>query len=208
MIQATVKNLFGLTSFLTTRDSWAGNIEEVLTEAAPRTDCPVHLPDAPDPVSPWPHWPTMAEVMAGRGAGTRRRQQVLGDDAAALSGGRGVTMASNETHTAEGEPRPHHCPAQRRVCPGVSSVSIKQRKQVRKRIFCAILSFKMIVYQDKLGINIGKTPPKSGDFSQIKLYSRLTSSPEPDIERMDFTDAARWLGGLWHTWDRQGNPLK
>lgn len=161
-----MKNLFGLTSFLTTRDSWAGNIEEILTEAAPRTDCPVHLPDAPDPVSPWPHWPTMAEVMAGRGAGTRRRQ--LGDGAATVSWG---LATSNDTHTVEGDPRPHHCPAQRRVCPGVSSVSIKQRKQ-------------------------------------IKLYSRLTSTPEPDIGRMNFTDAAHWLSGLWHVWDLQGNPLK
>lgn len=51
-VPATVKNLFNLSFFLTNRDAWAGNFEELLLET-PRTDAPLHLPDAPPPATPW-----------------------------------------------------------------------------------------------------------------------------------------------------------
>ncbi|XP_051122383.1 non-specific phospholipase C3-like isoform X2 [Andrographis paniculata] len=44
-IPATVKKLFNLKSFLTKRDAWAGTFECVLNRTAPRTDCPVSLPE-------------------------------------------------------------------------------------------------------------------------------------------------------------------
>ena len=112
----------------------------------------------------------MAEVMLGRGAvssqaivpswvisgpvlracfwlqGTRRVQEASASE----------IVDGNDTHAEGGDPRPHHCPMQKRVCPGVSAVSIKQRKQ-------------------------------------IKLYSRLTNTPEPDVDSMEFEDAARFV---------------
>lgn len=123
--------------------------------------------------------------MLGRGAGTRRRRQQANttnstntsNASAGLSGLQdhidcNVTAGGgNGTHAACGAPRPHHCPQQKQICPGVNAVSLKQRKQ-------------------------------------IKLFSRLTTTPEPDVDSMDFGVAARWLGGLWHAWDAQGNPLK
>ena len=51
-VPATVKNLFNLSFFLTKRDAWAGNFEELLLET-PRTDAPMHLPAAPPPATPW-----------------------------------------------------------------------------------------------------------------------------------------------------------
>ena len=51
-VPATLKNLFNLSFFLTKRDAWAGSFEELLLEN-PRTDAPVHLPDAPAPATPW-----------------------------------------------------------------------------------------------------------------------------------------------------------
>ena len=51
-VPATIKNLFNLSSFLTKRDAWAGNFEELLLDS-PRDDAPMHLPDAPAPASPW-----------------------------------------------------------------------------------------------------------------------------------------------------------
>jgi len=48
-VPATVKNLFGLPAFLTERDAWSGSFDEVFTLAQPRTDAPMHLPDAPAP---------------------------------------------------------------------------------------------------------------------------------------------------------------
>ena len=164
-IPATVKHLFNLTTFLTGRDAWAGNVEELLTEVQPREDCPLHFPDAPDPAAPWPHWPTMADIMAGRGAGTRRLQGNSSSSAGVRDQG------GNGTHSEDGAPKPHHCPMQKRVCPGTNAVSVKQRKQIR-------------------------------------LYSRLTNTPEPNIDSMVFGEAAAWLGGLWHAWDAQGGPLK
>eukprot|EP00249_Psilotum_nudum_P036345 c6857_g1_i1 orf=255-1811(-) len=51
-IPATLKKLFNLPSgFLTKRDAWAGTFESVLSRSTPRTDCPVTLPDAPEPAS-------------------------------------------------------------------------------------------------------------------------------------------------------------
>lgn len=44
-IPATIKKFFNLKSFLTKRDEWAGTFEVVLNRAAPRTDCPVTLPE-------------------------------------------------------------------------------------------------------------------------------------------------------------------
>jgi len=51
-VPATLKNLFNLSFFLTKRDAWAGNFEELLLDS-PRTDAPMHLPDAPPPAAPW-----------------------------------------------------------------------------------------------------------------------------------------------------------
>ena len=51
-IASTVKNLFNLSTFLTKRDAWAGNFEELLLDA-PRTDAPLHLPTAPRNMTPW-----------------------------------------------------------------------------------------------------------------------------------------------------------
>ncbi|KAL5724849.1 phospholipase C [Ranunculus cassubicifolius] len=46
-IPATIKKMFNLPSFLNNRDAWAGTFEDVVGElSAPRTDCPVVLPDA------------------------------------------------------------------------------------------------------------------------------------------------------------------
>ena len=45
---STAKNLFGLKGFLTRRDAWAGSFHELLTLDTPRTDAPLHLPDAPE----------------------------------------------------------------------------------------------------------------------------------------------------------------
>lgn len=51
-VPATIKNLFNLSFFLTQRDAWAGSFDELLLEV-PRSDTPLHLPDAPLPASPW-----------------------------------------------------------------------------------------------------------------------------------------------------------
>eukprot|EP01059_Diplonema_ambulator_P033904 TRINITY_DN732_c0_g2_i2.p1 TRINITY_DN732_c0_g2~~TRINITY_DN732_c0_g2_i2.p1 ORF type:complete len:483 (+),score=222.73 TRINITY_DN732_c0_g2_i2:45-1493(+) len=46
-ILSTMKKLFGYEKFLTKRDEWAATFEDILSEDEPRTDCPMHLPDAP-----------------------------------------------------------------------------------------------------------------------------------------------------------------
>ena len=45
-ISATLTGLFNLSTFLTKRDEWAGSFEELLREI-PRTDAPMHFPEAP-----------------------------------------------------------------------------------------------------------------------------------------------------------------
>eukprot|EP00931_Biecheleriopsis_adriatica_P121075 TRINITY_DN96156_c0_g1_i1.p1 TRINITY_DN96156_c0_g1~~TRINITY_DN96156_c0_g1_i1.p1 ORF type:complete len:586 (+),score=45.27 TRINITY_DN96156_c0_g1_i1:99-1856(+) len=51
-VPSTIKSLFNLSFFLTKRDAWAGSFEELLLDS-PRTDTPLHLPDAPLPAKPW-----------------------------------------------------------------------------------------------------------------------------------------------------------
>uniref|UniRef100_A0A7S3JZJ1 Phosphoesterase n=1 Tax=Aureoumbra lagunensis TaxID=44058 RepID=A0A7S3JZJ1_9STRA len=57
-VAASVKTLFNLTSFLTKRDAWAGTFDELFSESSPRTDTPLHLPQAPNASSPWDPPPT------------------------------------------------------------------------------------------------------------------------------------------------------
>jgi hypothetical protein len=53
-ISSTLKTLFNLTTYLTSRDEWAGSFDELLLET-PRSDAsmPLHLPRAPTPAKPW-----------------------------------------------------------------------------------------------------------------------------------------------------------
>ena len=46
-VAATVKHMFNLSMFLTKRDAWAGNFEELLLDKPrPDADMPLHLPGA------------------------------------------------------------------------------------------------------------------------------------------------------------------
>ena len=52
-IPASLKEIFQLPEFLTKRDAWAGSFAGELTEAAARSDCAMHTPDAPPPSPTW-----------------------------------------------------------------------------------------------------------------------------------------------------------
>lgn len=54
-IMATARILLGMSDAepLTARDAWAATFEHVLSLDAPRADCPMELPDAPAPQSPF-----------------------------------------------------------------------------------------------------------------------------------------------------------
>jgi hypothetical protein len=113
--------------FLTDRDAWAGSAEELLTEPAPRTDCPAHLPDAVEPQFPWKAWPTMEQVMHLRwchrmmvaiicsSARTEQVMRGLGSGAVRRLADAAGAPDGNGTHDAAGRPYPHHCPATAKV---------------------------------------------------------------------------------------------
>jgi len=44
---SAIKTIFDLPAFLSRRDKWAGDFSKELDLAAPRTDCPMHLPQPP-----------------------------------------------------------------------------------------------------------------------------------------------------------------
>ena len=141
------QNLFNLTSFLTKRDEWAGSLHELLTEDAPRTDSPMHLPTSPTPKIPFgPNWPPPPPLR--RGLETAEEQE-------------------------EGSPDPQHCGrvAPHNGCPGVTAINTKQR-------------------------------------NTITLLSRLTVTPEPDLDSMDYDDAEAWTGAQYRIWLAQGGPLR
>jgi len=64
-VPATIKSLFNLSFFLTKRDAWAASFEELLLKS-PRTDAPLHLPDAPLPAKPWDPPPPVTEPKTSR----------------------------------------------------------------------------------------------------------------------------------------------
>ena len=100
---ATAKNLFGLDSFLTKRDAWAGSLTELLTLDEPRDDCPLHFPEAPPPAAPW-------TAPGTTNTETDLRRLAARDDAT----------------------EPQHCSAQRQVCEGSAAVTERQKRLIRK----------------------------------------------------------------------------
>ena len=73
----TIKELFGLPSFLTKRDEWSGKFTSLFTELdQPRDDCPMHLPDAPAPGA----WSRVARGLARRVRGGDREDDDDDDD--------------------------------------------------------------------------------------------------------------------------------
>ena len=53
-VPATIKSMFGLPQILTKRTEWAAPFDELLTLSEPRTDAPMHLPEAPSSGRPPP----------------------------------------------------------------------------------------------------------------------------------------------------------
>jgi hypothetical protein len=110
-ISATIVNLFNLTTgFLTKRDAWAGSFHELFTLSEPRTDCPMHLPEAPPHGPPVPPAPAPAPSTA-----TRHRSMTMLD--AADDDGEGAVVAQ-------------HCGLREQTCPGVTEVSTNQRNKI------------------------------------------------------------------------------
>jgi hypothetical protein len=44
--------------------------------------------------------------------------------------------------------------------------------------------------------------------NQIPLMARLTMSPEPDIDGINWMEANQWLAARWHEWIAQGSPMR
>jgi phospholipase C len=180
-VPATLKNLFNLSAFLTKRDAWAGSFDEVLL-SKPRTDAPMHLPEALPPRNPWKPPPGVLDSLEMDDDGD--------DDGDGDGDGDGdndpwrsfvwphVTKGRRRTHTADGAASEaevaagveQHCSSvhggPEQPCRGLSHVNLKQRRNLR-------------------------------------TLSRLTATPEPDIDSMNVDDAARWIAHRWVEWMRQ-----
>lgn len=111
---ATAKEIFNLPTYLTKRDAWSGTFGPLLTLDKPRTDCPMHFPDAPPATSPW-----LCPGCHNEESELRRMQEA---QQASKSGSESQPQA---------QPQPQHCSAQRQVCQGTASITEKQRNQIR-----------------------------------------------------------------------------
>lgn len=113
---ATARTLFNLTSPLTKRDAWAASFEELLLDS-PRSDAPMHLPDAPPPAKPW--------------------HEALDDDdddgAATFSMDAlreaGVILTQPARRLGQ-DAIPQHCSATSGVCKGPKAVTAKQLRNI------------------------------------------------------------------------------
>ena len=129
-VAATVKHLFNLTTFLTKRDAWAGNFEELL-EDSPRTDAPMHLPDAPPLTGPgqvpWGPPPKPLPPSPGTPNGS-----VAHDRCAALSGDDKTRCAAwAQDFVAQHCPHPANSESgQQSICPGLKTANTRQRRLI------------------------------------------------------------------------------
>jgi len=143
-VPATIKNLFNLSFFLTHRDRWAGNFEELLLDA-PRADAPMTLPEAPEPATPWDPVPPTGFRIPGKSDD---------DD-------------DDDASPVPQVPAPQHCSSwhggNETLCKGVQYANLKQRRQMR-------------------------------------LFSAMTNSPEPDADKMSFSEADQWIATRWREW--------
>ena len=116
---------------------WAGSFEELLLDE-PRSDTPLHLPLAPANGATWvPHpgdsWPWAPHSGTGSDppvmqVDSRAGAEFINTESVGITVN-GTTF--NVTHFDDGTPRPHHCPSQGLVCPGVLAVTPKQRKNMQ-----------------------------------------------------------------------------
>ena len=54
----------------------------------------------------------------------------------------------------------------------------------------------------------GVTEVNTKQRNQIRLLSRLTMTPEPDVDTMDYDGAEEWTGDIYRNWLAQGGPLR
>ena len=185
-VPATIKNLFNLSFFLTKRDEWAGSFDELLLDT-PRTDAPYHLPEAPEPASPWTPPPPDAATAAAHppraatpGDGNHEEEEEEDDDdqrrrrslAATAVGAQGQIAAAG----ADAQPIAQHCSTihgapEEAPCAGHTKPNLKQRRNLR-------------------------------------LMAELTGVAAPDIDQMTFSEADRWIASRWREWMAIGAPLK
>jgi len=169
-IPATLKNLFNLNDFLTKRDAWAGSFHELLTLDTPRTDAPMHLPEAPPPAKPWDPahtggWPPTSGTEGWtEGDDDLEQRRVYEPPPPRWDGTRAddeVRHAGRRLQTQE--PVPQHCSLEAQVCLTPEHLTQKQRKRIR-------------------------------------WLSALTKTPEPDMDSMTSTEAERLLAHRWDAW--------
>ena len=172
-VAATVKHLFNLSMFLTKRDAWAGNFEELLLdEPRQESDMPMHFPDAPQLTGPGQK-PWSAPPAALPAPYDPSAIPPLTPPPPMHSDGkhwRALTDADADAHD-EGALIPQHCSAKDATCDGLRVLNVRQRRY-------------------------------------LKLYSKLTMTPEPQYEGMSWADGEETLSDLWKLWQAQGHPSR
>jgi hypothetical protein len=111
---------FPARAVLTKRDAWAGTFDELLTLDAPRTDCPMHLPEPPKVAAPW--------TCAGCSSGPDELRRLAEADG----------------------PEGQHCSARTTVCAGGDALTMSQRRSIdahRRALGVAAPDLETITYE-------------------------------------------------------------
>ena len=170
-VPATIKNLFNLSSFLTKRDAWAGNFEELLLDARATTRrciCPTRRrpphrgtrrrPPAGRPTTmattttPPPSAGSFGRRMATTTTTTTRRRRAL-----AVGAGGDVAEPAPERHCSSWHGGPEA------PCRAATAPSLKQQRNAR-------------------------------------LLAALTGRGEAEVEGMDSEAADRFIAKAWNEW--------
>jgi hypothetical protein len=159
------------------RDAWAGSFHELLTLQTPRTDAPMHLPDAPPPA---------AERRRARRLRSMRRLRDGDAAAAAAAGGSAAGAAAAHTDTAE--PHPLHCSAAAR--PSRAAAGGHRDDPSRggsPRGECAA---------DHSSI----TQKQRNQIAWFAALTQMAAPPEDTLRSMDKEQAGHWIHSRWAEW--------
>merc|ERR1712060_912882 len=132
-VSATLHKLFNLTTgpSLTKRDAWSGSFHELLLDS-PRSDAPMHLPDAPKPSAPWAPAEPASFPGPCPGCSPSPNPSSYGWPAEDDDDDDDTSKPLETLTSADASaPEPQHCSAQLGGCQSPSHVSARQRKRIK-----------------------------------------------------------------------------
>jgi hypothetical protein len=189
----------------------SGNFEELLLDAPrPESDMPIHLPDAPQPSTPWTAAPDPLPAPYDK-------QEICETCRDPATAPREVcTRYCRAPHTFAQCNCSQFCESPAAcgeladgAAAAAAAAASSGGRGGRRRLLrdgSGRPAPEHCGRQEQTCRGLGVVNVRQRRF--IKLYSRLTLTPEPNYERMSFHDGEVWLAQRWQEWMDAGAPVR